>query len=158
MLIYFSFFIYSQNQKSNVLNDIEICEISTTYFKSASSSSEESTEISEPIKSNYISFLTTINVLKILQKITKRKFCRLMHLIQLKTCNIFKRILLISNSHLQYEALKLLKSQIPFLGKKWRSQNMHVVSTMYRLLPSTFLDDTLSVEMEIQPAESAVIF
>lgn len=121
-----------------------------------SMSSETSTLLSEDMKSSFSSFYSTINLLKILQKITKRKYCRLLHLIQLKTCNILKRIILINNKDLQYEALKLLKSQIPFLGKKWRMQNMPVISTMYRILPTQLLDETLSVELEIHPAESAV--
>jgi hypothetical protein len=149
------FFTYSQ--KENVLSDLPIVLEGTKTLSDDSSSSETSTLLSEGRKASFSSFYSTCNLLKILQKITKRKYCRLLHLIQLKTCNILKRIILVNNRNLQYEALKLLKSQIPFLGKKWRMQNMNVISTMYRILPSQLLDDTLSVDLEIHPSESAVI-
>lgn len=149
MLLKYSFFHYSQNE--NILSDLP------NVVEDEKVDSESSTQLSGDKKSSFSSFYSTINVLKILQKITKRKYCRLLHLIQLKTCNILKRIVLINNKDLQYEALKLLKSQIPFLGKKWRIQNMSVISTMYRILPSKLLDETLFVELEIHPAESAVL-
>ena len=123
-----------------------------TDFNKESYSSETCTR-----KSCYASFYSTCNFLKILQKISKRKYCRLLYLNQLKTFNVLKRIILINNRDLRYEALKVLKSQIPFLGKKWRMQNMNVISIMYRALPFKLLDDTFFVDLEINPAEAAVI-
>jgi len=53
--------------------------------------------------------------------ITKRKLHRILALVQWKTSAVLKRILRVNHVGIQLYALKLLKSQIPFLGKKWKS-------------------------------------
>ncbi|KAK9768027.1 Factor arrest protein 11 [Basidiobolus ranarum] len=75
---------------------------------------------------------SAINLLRILQKLTKRKKHRiLLTVLTYKSTNLFKRILKVTQPQLQLYALKFLKSQIPYLGKKWRQSNMKLVTSVY---------------------------
>ena len=75
------------------------------------------------IKGSVRNFETSICVLRILQKVSKHKLFRILPLVQWKSSAVLKRILKTSNPDLSLYALKLLKSQIPYLGKKWRQSN-----------------------------------
>lgn len=125
----------------------------------SSNRSSVSTKTEEDLRpASFSSFFTTINLLRVLQKITKNKYCRLLHLIQLKTCNILQRVLKIRHRDLELYALKLIKSQIPFLGKKWKVNHMSIVSSIYMTLKPRLVEEYLSADLEIQPAEAAVSF
>ena len=68
-------------------------------------------------------FETTICLMRILQKVSKHKLHRILPLVQWKVSAVLKRILKTTNPDLSLYALKLLKSQIPYLGKKWRQSS-----------------------------------
>ncbi|CAO3643636.1 unnamed protein product [Cunninghamella blakesleeana] len=72
-----------------------------------------------------------INLLRVLQMLSKNKIHRIMVLVQYKSAAIFKRVYKISHPKVELYALKNLKNQIPFLGRKWRSVNMKMVSAIY---------------------------
>lgn len=84
-------------------------------------------------------FFSTINFAKIMQKLSKNRSHRIWMLVQykssvklkLKPANVdhvkltrmqavLKRVLRVSHPMLQLHVLKLIKSQVPFCGRKWR--------------------------------------
>ncbi|CAI2178129.1 10123_t:CDS:10 [Funneliformis geosporum] len=76
-------------------------------------------------------FFSAINFLRILQKLTKKKTHRVVLLVQYKSSAILKRILKVSHPLLELYSLKVLKSQIPFIGRKWRQGNMKIITSIY---------------------------
>jgi len=64
---------------------------------------------------------TVINLMRVLQKLTKRKPRRISVLIQYKAPGILKRVVKLPHGSIAYYALKLLKSQLPYLGRKWQN-------------------------------------
>ncbi|CAO3631344.1 unnamed protein product [Cunninghamella echinulata] len=72
-----------------------------------------------------------VNLLRVLQILSKNKVHRIMVLVQYKSAAIFKRVYKISHPMVEIYALKNLKNQVPFLGRKWRSVNMKMVSAIY---------------------------
>ncbi|KAI9320675.1 hypothetical protein BX666DRAFT_1910199 [Dichotomocladium elegans] len=86
----------------------------------------------------------TINFLRILQMLTKRKTHRIMLLVQYKSSAILKRILKVSHPVMELYTLKILKSQVPYLGRKWRSLNMKIVSAIYLRCHTVLKDDWIS--------------
>ncbi|KAL9064010.1 MAG: hypothetical protein Q9161_009143 [Pseudevernia consocians] len=76
-------------------------------------------------------FLTTINLLRLLQKITKRKAHRALLLVQYKSSTILRKALKIPQPDLRLYTLKLFKSQTPYCGRKWRQTNMRVITAIY---------------------------
>lgn len=85
-------------------------------------------------------FFATINFAKIMQKLSKHRSHRIRMLVQYKSsvCRekglktsgpklttsswqaVLKRILKVQHPMLQLHVLKLIKSQVPFCGRKWR--------------------------------------
>ena len=61
-----------------------------------------------------------INLLRVLNKLTKYKRSRVMMLVIFKSAPILKKILRIKQAMLQFYALKLLKMQTRHLGRQWR--------------------------------------
>lgn len=76
-------------------------------------------------------FFTTITLLRLLQKITKRKAHRALLLVQYKSSTILRRALKIPQPQLRLYTLKLFKSQVPYCGRKWRQNNMRVITAVY---------------------------
>jgi hypothetical protein len=66
-------------------------------------------------------FFAAINLVKILQKITKHRIHRILLMCQYKSSAILKRVLRVNQPMLQLQVLKLVKSQMPYCGRKWRS-------------------------------------
>ncbi|CDW51858.1 protein FAM40B [Trichuris trichiura] len=73
-----------------------------------------------------------VNLLRILNKLTKWKHGRTMMLVVYKSAPILKRTLRVKQALLQLFALKLLKSQAKYLGRQWRRSNMELLSAIYR--------------------------
>lgn len=82
-------------------------------------------------------FFSTINFAKIMQKLSKHRSHRIRMLVQYKSsvclksalaaintkCRgqaVLKRMLKVQHPMLQLHVLKLIKSQVPFCGRKWR--------------------------------------
>ncbi|KAJ3112394.1 Factor arrest protein 11 [Phlyctochytrium bullatum] len=101
------------------------------------------------IRGSWRNFFTAINLLRILQKITKRKIHRILALVQWKASAVLKRVLKIQHVGLQLYALKLLKSQIPYLGRKWRGSNMKVITAIFMHLRPNAREEYLSGDFEI---------
>jgi len=72
-----------------------------------------------------------INLLRVLNKLTKWKRSRIMMLVVFKSAPILKRTLKVKHAMLQLYVLKLLKMQSRYLGRQWRKSNMKTVSAIY---------------------------
>ncbi|KAF9131956.1 Factor arrest protein 11 [Mortierella sp. GBA39] len=115
-------------------------------------------DIGDPIPANYVcrrNMFAIINLLRVLQKLTKHKTHRILLLVQYKSSAILKRLLKINHSDLQKYVYKALKSQVPFLGRKWRSSHMKVITGIYVFCRSNLRDDWISgadVEKDLEDA------
>ncbi|GCB65350.1 hypothetical protein scyTo_0007697 [Scyliorhinus torazame] len=82
-----------------------------------------------------------INLLRILNKLTKWKHSRIMMLVVFKSAPILKRVLRAEQAMLQLYALKLLKFQTKYLGRQWRKSNMKIMSAIYHKVRHRLNDD-----------------
>lgn len=74
---------------------------------------------------------TTVNMLRIMQKLTKWKYARTLCLLHFKSQAKLKPLLRIRCPLLQVYVLKLLKCQVRYLGRQWRKSNMKIISAIY---------------------------
>ncbi|KAM9444178.1 striatin-interacting protein 1 homolog isoform 1-T1 [Clarias gariepinus] len=82
-----------------------------------------------------------INLLRILNKLTKWKHSRTMMLVVFKSAPILKRALKVKQAMLQLYVLKLLKVQTKYLGRQWRKSNMKTMSAIYQKVRHRLNDD-----------------
>jgi Domain of unknown function (DUF3402) len=89
-------------------------------------------------------FFSTINYLKVLRKITKGKAHRNLMMVNYKSAPIIKKVLFKAPQPLlRLLCLKLMKPQFPFCGRKWRAQNMKVLTLIYEHVRPELNDDWL---------------
>jgi hypothetical protein len=99
----------------------------------------------KPIKSySYRNIFSTINYLRILQKITHRKTHRALTLVGSHKTQFLRKTLKIPVQLVRYYTLKLYKSQVPFCGRKWRQSNMKVITAVWLSVPADLRDDWLT--------------
>ncbi|CAG0914425.1 unnamed protein product [Notodromas monacha] len=84
---------------------------------------------------------STVNLLRILNKLTKWKHSRIMMLVVFKSAPILKRSLKVRHALLQLYILKLLKMQTKYLGRQWRKGNMKILSAIYSKVRHRLNDD-----------------
>ncbi|KAH9938243.1 uncharacterized protein B0H18DRAFT_966229 [Fomitopsis serialis] len=89
-------------------------------------------------------FFSVINFAKIMQKLSKHRSHRIRMLVQYKSSAVLKRILKVQHPLLQLHVLKLIKSQVPFCGRKWRQSNMQVITAIYLNCRPDLRDEWLS--------------
>lgn len=82
-----------------------------------------------------------INLLRILNKLTKWKHSRIMMLVVFKSAPILKRTLKVRHAIMQLYVLKLLKMQTKYLGRQWRKSNMKTISAIYSKVRHRLNDD-----------------
>nr|CAG4640664.1 EOG090X01YQ [Eulimnadia texana] len=82
-----------------------------------------------------------VNLLRILNKLTKWKHSRIMMLVVFKSAPILKRTLKVKQALLQLYVLKLLKMQTKYLGRQWRKSNMKTMSAIYQKVRHRLNDD-----------------
>lgn len=87
---------------------------------------------------------SSINYLRILQKVCKSKAHRNLLLVQFKSSTIFKKSLKVPDPLLRLYTLKLFKGQVPYCGRKWRQQNMKVITYIYLYCKLELKDDWLA--------------
>ncbi|KAF9972362.1 Factor arrest protein 11 [Actinomortierella ambigua] len=116
-------------------------------------------DLGDPLPASYIcrrNMFTIIHLLRVLQKLTKRKTHRILLLVQYKSSAILKRLLKTNQPDLQKYVYKTLKSQVSFLGRKWRSSHMKVITGIYLHCKSHLRDDWISggadVERDLEDA------
>lgn len=117
-------------------------------------------KIPQPPSTNYSArnFLSCINLLRCMHKITHRKTHRLLLMVQYKSSVILKKSLKVPQSELRKYTLKLFKGQVPFCGRKWRQGNMKVITSVYLELRPELRDEWLAGgEVERGVEESAAV-
>lgn len=106
---------------------------------------ELSAESLEPVDalctSCWRNLFSSINLLRILNKLVKWKHSRTMMLVVFKSSPILKRALKVRQAMLQLYVLKLLKSQTKYLGRAWRKSNMKIMSAIYQKVRHRLSDD-----------------
>lgn len=65
-------------------------------------------------------FFTVLNLVKVMQKLSKGRPHRILMLVHHKSSAIFKRMMRVQHPMLQLQLLKLIKSQVPYSGRKWK--------------------------------------
>ncbi|CAF0947828.1 unnamed protein product [Didymodactylos carnosus] len=78
---------------------------------------------------------SSINLLRILNKLTKGKHARTM------SAPILRKTLRVKQAMMQLYALKLLKLQTRYLGRQWRKSNMMAISAIYQRVRHRLNDD-----------------
>ncbi|KAN0064740.1 Factor arrest protein 11 [Thecaphora frezii] len=122
----------------------------------------DGTEIEVVSDYSWRNFFSSINFTRILQKLTKRKVHRILLLVQYKSSAILKRSLKVPHPGLELYVLKVIKSQIPFCGRKWRQSNMRVITSIYLNCRPDLRDEWLSgsdIEADVEdslPQEQAL--
>ncbi|KAI9268038.1 hypothetical protein BDA99DRAFT_504690 [Phascolomyces articulosus] len=103
-------------------------------------------DIDDDMTCNQLNRIWVLDTLRILQMMTKGKPLRNRILAQYNARIPLKRIAKHNNDSIEeLYALKLLKSQVRYLGLKWRTNNMKTVSAISRRCPMNLRDDWLSL-------------
>lgn len=117
----------------------------------------------EPITDfSWRAFFTSINILRVMQKICKNKAHRNLMLVSYKSGQFLKKGLKVPQPMLRQYTLKLFKNQVPFCGRKWRQSNMRVITAVYLHCRPELRDDWLAgadVDAEVEdsvPLEQAL--
>ncbi|XP_044285253.1 striatin-interacting protein 2 isoform X2 [Varanus komodoensis] len=101
----------------------------------------ESLETGDNNQFCYRNLFSCINLLRILNKLTKWKHSRTMMLVVFKSAPILKRALKVKQAMMQLYVLKLLKIQTKYLGRQWRKSNMKTMSAIYQKVRHRMNDD-----------------
>ncbi|KAF1944894.1 N1221-domain-containing protein [Clathrospora elynae] len=117
----------------------------------------------EPITNfSWRTFFTSINYLRIMQKICKNKAHRNLMLVSYKSSQFLRKSLKVPQPELRLYTLKLFKNQVPYCGRKWRQSNMRVITAVYLHCRPELRDDWLAgsdVDAEVDesvPLEQAL--
>uniref|UniRef100_H2YJ99 Far11/STRP C-terminal domain-containing protein n=1 Tax=Ciona savignyi TaxID=51511 RepID=H2YJ99_CIOSA len=95
---------------------------------------------------------SSINLLRILNKLVKWKHSRTMLLVVFKSAPILKRALKVRQAMFQLYVLKLLKVQTKYLGRAWRKSNMKTMSAIYQKVRHRLHDDwAFGNDVDAQP-------
>ncbi|KAI9356481.1 hypothetical protein DFJ73DRAFT_822709 [Zopfochytrium polystomum] len=109
---------------------------------------------SVPQKCSWRNFYTTINLLRILQKLTKNKPHRIYSLVSWKATAVFKRVLKVNHPGLHLYCLKLVKSQIPYMGRKWKINNTKIITSIYLHLRPRLKEEYLGGDLDVDVDEA----
>ncbi|KAK2106852.1 Striatin-interacting protein 1 [Saguinus oedipus] len=101
----------------------------------------ESLEAGDSNQFCWRNLFSCINLLRILNKLTKWKHSRTMMLVVFKSAPILKRALKVKQAMMQLYVLKLLKVQTKYLGRQWRKSNMKTMSAIYQKVRHRLNDD-----------------
>lgn len=82
-----------------------------------------------------------INLVRVLNKLTKWKHSRIMMLVVFKSSQTLLKALSVRHALLQVYVLKLLKVQLKFLGRQWKKNNMKLISPIYQKVRHRLTDD-----------------
>ncbi|KAF2016560.1 N1221-domain-containing protein [Aaosphaeria arxii CBS 175.79] len=111
---------------------------------------------------SFRAFFTTINYLRIMQKVCKNKAHRNLMLVSYKSSQFLRKSLKVPEPSLRLYTLKLFKNQVPYCGRKWRQTNMRVITAVYLTCRPELRDDWLAgsdVDAEVDesvPLEQAL--
>lgn len=128
-----SFFQYLHLNASKAAKD-KTAEPDPPAENSVKVTEEDGEEVEVITDYSWRNFFAAINLVKILQKITKHRVHRILLMCQYKSSAILKRVLRVNHPMLQLQVLKLVKSQMPYFGRKWRSSEL--AEKVYELTPA----------------------
>lgn len=103
-------------------------------------------------------FYYVLNFVRILHQLTKQRPARITLLVQYKASQILKRMLRVPHPRLQLEILKVIKSQVPLCGRKWRQLNMKTITAIYLNCKPELRDEWLAaadIDVEIEESQAA---
>lgn len=84
---------------------------------------------------------SSINLLRILNKLIKWKEARIQALNYFKAYPILRKALLVRHSMMQLYVLKLIKMLVRHFGRQWRKTNIQIISIIYQKVRHRFTDD-----------------
>lgn len=82
-----------------------------------------------------------INLVRVLNKLTKWKHSRIMMLVVFKSSQTLLKALSVRQPMFQLYVLKLLKVQLKFLGRQWKKNNMKLIGPIYQKVRHRLTDD-----------------
>ncbi|XP_077865953.1 striatin-interacting protein 1 homolog [Saccoglossus kowalevskii] len=134
---------FNQNISSYVgaKNSINVIDFPSCVIGDQPELTAESLEAGDSALYCWRNLFSCINLLRILNKLTKWKHSRTMMLVVFKSAPILKRALKVKQAMMQLYVLKLLKMQTKYLGRQWRKSNMKTLSAIYQKVRHRFNDD-----------------
>ncbi|UYV76200.1 STRIP2 [Cordylochernes scorpioides] len=122
-------------------NNISLIDFPTCVIGEQAELTAETLEIGDQQGYCWRNLFSCINLLRVLNKLTKWKHSRIMMLVVFKSAPILKRALKVKHAMLQLYVLKLLKMQTKYLGRQWRKTNMKTISAIYQKVRHRLNDD-----------------
>ncbi|GAA6101434.1 striatin-interacting protein 1 homolog isoform X1, partial [Tachysurus ichikawai] len=134
---------FNQNIMSYITakNSISVLDFPHCILHELPELTAESMEAGDNNQFCWRNLFSCINLLRILNKLTKWKHSRTMMLVVFKSAPILKRALKVKQAMLQLYVLKLLKVQTKYLGRQWRKSNMKTMSAIYQKVRHRLNDD-----------------
>ncbi|KAI9224582.1 hypothetical protein BC828DRAFT_60472 [Blastocladiella britannica] len=100
---------------------------------------------------------TVADVLHLLAVLVRRKPHRVLFLYHAKAFNVLRRLVELNNFDIMIRSLKLIKTMMPFMSRKWRQANIGVISRIYHHLTPKLVDDYLmTTDADSEGAEGMV--
>ncbi|KAH9981843.1 hypothetical protein BJV74DRAFT_853259 [Russula compacta] len=127
-LLHFSKNPQPSRMEDNMLSPPRRTVTRTTVLPNGTMTHEEVDMLTEY---SWRNFFFTINFAKVMQKLSKHRSHRIRMLVQYKSTAVLKRVLKVQHPLLQLHILKLIKSQVPYSGRRWRQTNMQVITSIY---------------------------
>ncbi|XP_063782797.1 striatin-interacting protein 2 [Pseudophryne corroboree] len=134
---------FNQNIMSYICakNSISILDFPSCVVHELPELTAESLESGDSNQFCWRNLFSCINLLRILNKLTKWKHSRTMMLVVFKSSPILKRALKVKHAMMQLYVLRLLKLQTKYLGRQWRKSNMKTMSAIYQMVRHRMNDD-----------------
>ncbi|XP_064486606.1 striatin-interacting protein 1 homolog [Ornithodoros turicata] len=122
-------------------NTISVIDFAACVIGEQPELTAETLEIGDQQPYCWRNMFSSINLLRVLNKLTKWKHSRIMMLVVFKSAPILKRALKVKHAMMQLYVLKLLKMQTKYLGRQWRKSNMKTMSAIYQKVRHRLNDD-----------------
>ncbi|CAN8025131.1 unnamed protein product, partial [Ixodes persulcatus] len=135
------FFNQNINSYVGAKNTISVIDFAACVIGEQPELTAETLEIGEQQPYCWRNVFSCINLLRVLNKLTKWKHSRIMMLVVFKSAPILKRTLKVKHATMQLYVLKLLKMQTKYLGRQWRKSNMKTMSAIYQKVRHRLNDD-----------------
>ncbi|XP_053318940.1 striatin-interacting protein 2 [Spea bombifrons] len=134
---------FNQNVMSYICakNSISALDFPSCVINELPELTAESLETGDNNQFCWRNLFSCINLLRILNKLTKWKHSRTMMLVVFKSAPILKRALKVRQAMMQLYVLRLLKPQTKYLGRQWRKSNMKTMSAIYQMVRHRINDD-----------------
>ncbi|XP_053572345.1 striatin-interacting protein 2 [Bombina bombina] len=134
---------FNQNIMSYICakNSIPVLDFPSCVVRELPELTAESLETGDNNQFCWRNLFSCINLLRLLNKLTKWKHSRTIMLVVFKSAPILKRALKVRQAMMQLYVLRLLKLQTKYLGRQWRKSNMKTMSAIYQMVRHRMNDD-----------------